>query len=214
VRYIAILMDPPWNESGGGKKGANRHYNLIKTKEGIRDVILNDKKWRPEESAHLYMWVTNTFLADGLWLMRELGFEYKTNFPWVKASKKTETTADGRTVEVIQPERMGIGQYGRGCHELLLFGVRGKGYDACATHPDGRRTTVRTDFLCAEPRERDEQGKVIHSRKPRRQYELIDARTKPGPRLEMFARTRFSPQWDTTGNEAPEESIEESAGEE
>jgi hypothetical protein len=30
----------------------------------------------------------------------------------------------------------------------------------------------------------------------------------------MFARTRFSPQWDTTGNEAPEESIEESAGEE
>lgn len=202
--YVAILMDPPWNENGGGNKGANAHYGLIKTKEGIRDVILGDEKWKPAEDAHIYMWVTNTFLEDGLWLMRALSFEYKTNFPWGKASKTSTKLDDGSEAFIVKPERMGIGQYGRGCHELLLFGVRGKGYNACATHPDGRRTTVRTDFLIAEPRERDEAGKVIHSRKPRRQYELIDARTKPGPRLEMFARTRFGPEWDVSGNQAPD----------
>jgi len=204
MRYVAILMDPPWNETGGGNKGANAHYGLIKKKEQIRDVILGDEKWQPAEDAHLYMWVTNTFLAEGLWLMGTLGFKYKTNFPWVKASRTLTKMPDNSDAFILKPERMGIGQYGRGCHELLLFGVRGKGYNACAVNPDGQKTTVRTDFLCGEPRERDENGKVIHSRKPRRQYELIDARTKPGPRLEMFARTRFSPEWDVSGNQAPD----------
>jgi N6-adenosine-specific RNA methylase IME4 len=204
MRYVAILMDPPWNETGGGSKGANAHYGLIKKKEQIRDVILGDEKWQPAEDAHLYMWVTNTFLAEGLWLMEALGFEYKTNFPWVKASRTPTKMPDNSDAFILKPERMGIGQYGRGCHELLLFGVRGKGYNACAVNPDGQKTTVRTDFLCGEPRERDENGKVIHSRKPRRQYDLINARTKPGPRLEMFARTRFSPEWDVSGNQAPD----------
>ena len=34
-KYQTIYADPPWSEVGGGKivRGANRHYNLIKTKD-------------------------------------------------------------------------------------------------------------------------------------------------------------------------------------
>ena len=201
MKYVATLMDPPWNENGGGMKGANRHYGLMKHDQ-ILSEILGSGSWSPAEDAHLYMWVTNTFLAQGLWLMERLDFKYKTNFPWIKAKRET-IVVDGKPITKLTPENMGIGQYGRGCHELLLFGVRGKGYNACAALPDGRRTTVRTDFLAGEPREVDAKGKIVHSRKPRRQYDLIDLRTKPGSRLEMFARTRHSEAWDVWGNQAP-----------
>ena len=188
--FIATLMDPPWNESGGGriKRGADRHYPLIKSREGIRDTILQSGVWNPAQDAHLWMWVTNNFLLDGGWLFGELGFRYVTNFVWTK------------------PGRMGIGQYGRGCHELLLFGVRGSGYKASAVYPIGHpkagkmRRNVRTDFLAGIPRPKDDDGKIVHSRKPFDQYTLIDLRTAPGPRLEMFAR-RPHPGWVAWGNE-------------
>ena len=36
-KYKTIYADPPWNEQGGGKikRGADKHYNLMKTKEII-----------------------------------------------------------------------------------------------------------------------------------------------------------------------------------
>jgi N6-adenosine-specific RNA methylase IME4 len=111
MMYSTILMDPPWNETGGGKikRGADKHYPLVKTPDLPR-VIMQSPEWRPANDCHLYMWATNTFLADAIWLMGTLGFKYKTNVVWTK-------------------DRIGLGQYFRGQHELLLFGVRGKGYN-------------------------------------------------------------------------------------
>lgn len=105
--YKTILIDPPWNEQGAGriKRGADRHYSLLKTDE-IVDVILGSGTFKPAEDCHLYLWVTNNFLQDGLKVMGELGFRYITNLVWVK-------------------DRFGLGQYFRGQHELCLFGVRG-----------------------------------------------------------------------------------------
>lgn len=108
-RWRCALLDPPWNETGAGrvKRGADRHYALLKTRE-MPDVIRGSGFWTPAEHAHVWLWVTNTYLPDGLWLLKELGATYKTNSVWVK-------------------DRFGLGQYMRGQHELLLFGTIGKG---------------------------------------------------------------------------------------
>lgn len=103
-KYQIIYADPPWNEAGGGKikRGADRHYPLMKTK----DIAALKVKEMAADNAHLYLWVTNNFLPDGLEVMKAWGFEYKTIITWKK-------------------DRIGLGQYFRGNTEHCLFGVRG-----------------------------------------------------------------------------------------
>lgn len=166
-KYPTILMDPPWNERGGGKikRGADKHYPLVKT-EDMPSVIYQSGVWYPATDCHLYMWATNSFLADAIWLMGAMGFKYKTNVVWTK-------------------DRIGLGQYFRGQHELLLFGVRGSGFK------------VKTDDRTLRSWVHAVRGP--HSTKPPAFYDLIEARST-GPYLEMFARnTRDG--WDSWGNE-------------
>ena len=67
-KYSTIYADPPWMESGGGKikRGADRHYELMKTK----DIVNLPIPFITEQNAHLYLWVTNNFLQDGLQVMK------------------------------------------------------------------------------------------------------------------------------------------------
>lgn len=172
-----VLMDPPWNESGGGKckRGADKHYPLVKSKDLPR-VIRDCEHWdRLGDRAHLYMWVTNNFLIDGLDLMKTLGFRYVTNLVWAKTS-------------------FGIGQYFRGQHELVLFGVRGK-----PELTNGTYSTLLGSKLVDHPRNN---GKKIHSRKPSNLHELIE-KASPGLHLEIFAREERE-NWITWGNEIKE----------
>jgi len=157
-------MDPPWLERGGGKckRGADRHYSLMRTPEIVK-VIFRSGVFTPNKDAHLWLWVTNNFLPHGFCIMEQLGFRYVTNAVWVK-------------------DRAGLGQYLRGQHELLLFGVRGK-----LRGQSKRQTTV-----IKAPRH-------AHSQKPDEAYNLIEA-VSPGPRLEMFARQQ-RPGWDVWGSE-------------
>lgn len=179
--FRTINADPPWNEQGGGKikRGAQRHYPLMKT----RDIAPTMSKaiqslGGVHENAHLYMWVTNNFLRDGFAVMDALGFRYVTNVVWAK-------------------EQMSIGQYFRGKHELMLFGVRGKGLDPSVA------TDARDIPSCiVAPHERGPDGKRIHSRKPEVFRDLIERRSK-GPFLELFARTH-RPGWESWGDEVPE----------
>jgi N6-adenosine-specific RNA methylase IME4 len=100
--YDIIYADPPWMEVGGGKikRGADAHYSLMKTQDIINlQVPSND-------NAHLYLWVTNNKLQDGLDVMKAWGFTYKTVITWMK-------------------DRFGLGQYFRGITEHCLFGVKG-----------------------------------------------------------------------------------------
>jgi len=107
TKYKTILADPPWNERGAGKikRGADRHYDVMKTNEIIR--LLKDlDKFNPDpKGCHFYLWVTNNYLPDGLKVIDELGFRYITNLCWYKKGK------------------FGLGQYFRGKHELCLFSV-------------------------------------------------------------------------------------------
>jgi N6-adenosine-specific RNA methylase IME4 len=98
-------------EKGGGKikRGADRHYKLLKVPDIIR-VMTQAEPWNEiGDDAHMYLWVTNNHLQNGLKVMEALGFRYVTNVCWVKGS-------------------FGLGQYFRGQHELCLFGVRGRGF--------------------------------------------------------------------------------------
>lgn len=167
--YKTILADPPWNESGGGKikRGADRHYPLMKTK----DIIALPVGELAEENAHLYLWVTNGHLPDGLKVMEAWGFKYKTNIAWAK-------------------DRIGIGQYYRGQHELCLFGVRGN--IPYRMLPSGKRAQGRT--LITAPRQ-------AHSAKPEKLRAMIQV-VSPGPYVELFARQQ-APGWDVWGNEVP-----------
>ncbi len=168
--YRCILMDPPWNERGGGqiKRGADRHYPLLKTKD-MPQVIYQSGVWKPAENCHLWVWATNNFLPDALWLIDALGFRYLTNAVWVK-------------------HRIGLGQYLRGRHELLLLAVRGSGPAARTERKD-----LSTLIATRSPLDR------VHSAKPDESYTLIEGRSL-GPRLEMFARNNRV-GWDSWGNE-------------
>jgi N6-adenosine-specific RNA methylase IME4 len=67
-----------------------------------------------EDTAHLYLWVPNALLAEGMQVIEHCGFTYKTNIVWYKIRK------DGG------PDRRGVGFYFRNVTEIILFGVRGK----------------------------------------------------------------------------------------
>jgi N6-adenosine-specific RNA methylase IME4 len=105
-----IVADPPWLERGGGRiqRGAGRHYSLMGADASVLVMQEWMKSYEIAENAHMYLWVTNNHLEDGLQVMKDLGFRYITNICWVKPS-------------------FGLGYYFRGQHELCLFGVRGRG---------------------------------------------------------------------------------------
>lgn len=220
--FPTTQLDPPWLERGGGKskRGADRHYPLLPTPK-ILEVVAECPIFLPAENAHMFMWVTDNFLKDGLWLMENLGFEYKRTFQWVKVKGKPKKL-DFETGWAVEPEhtkrcafsvhpelnvctcgaqeefdleiRYGIGQYARGAHEMMLFGVRGSGQDDSVF--SGRRD-IPSVFFAPVPRGDD--NLRIHSRKPDATYELIEARSN-GPYAEIFAR-RGLPGWTAWGNE-------------
>ena len=128
-----------------------------------------------KEKAHLYLWVPNALIPDGLEVMRRWGFTYKTNLVWYKTRK------DGG------PDGRGVGFYFRNVTEVLLFGIRGT---SNRTLKPGR---TQTNIIVSRKRE--------HSRKPDEQYGLIE-RCSPGPFLEMFAR-HGRKNWTAFGNEMP-----------
>ena len=192
--YSCISADPPWNESGGGriKRGAQRHYSLMK-KEEIAEVMQGAPCWRLSESCHLWLWVTNNFLKDGLWVMEELGFRYVTLRTWVKMERfyvddagccwTTMSAARPFAEMVYAQQRHGLGQYLWGDTEQLLFGVRGP---AMMPPTEGR---PRTSLL--EPRTRK------HSEKPEQAYRDMEQVSRSvGPRLEMFAAGTPRVGWD------------------
>lgn len=215
-RYRCILADPAWAEKGGGKvkRGADRHYG---TEGKLGDIephvrMLEDSGlWLPADDAHFWMWVTDTFLEDGLALMRRMGFRYIRTFKWIKTARdvsdeELQLLTDAELDALL---RMGLGQYGRGVSEMMLFGVRGRGQADEVWKGD---RGVKADFHA--PHVLNAQGKIIHSRKPPKSYDLIE-RVSRGPRLEFNARIRRAANdgelWDLHGNEAPADGDESEA---
>jgi N6-adenosine-specific RNA methylase IME4 len=173
--FGCILADPPWQFVNRTGKMAPEHRRL--SRYGTMDVAAISALPVARVSAptsHLYLWVPNALLPEGLEVMRAWGFSYKSNLVWHKLRK--DGGSDGR----------GVGFYFRNVTELVLFGVRGKG---ARTLQPGR---TQVNYIGTRKRE--------HSRKPDELYGIIEA-CSPGPRLELFARGA-RPGWTVWGDQA------------
>lgn len=175
VKFKTVLADPPWQFQNRTGKMAPEHRRLSRYPTmTLRDICDLPVEAVVADTAHLYLWVPNALLPEGLKVMENWGFSYKSNIIWYKIRK------DGG------PDRRGVGFYFRNVTEVLLFGVRGKN---ARTMQLGR---TQENILSTQKRE--------HSRKPDEQYPLIEG-CSPGPRLEMFARgPRLG--WTVWGNQA------------
>lgn len=159
--FGTILADPPWQFTNRTGKMAPEHRRLRRyatmTLEEIKELPVAQLA---RKQSHLYLWVPNALILEGIEVMRSWGFKYKTNLVWYKVRK------DGG------PDGRGVGFYFRNVTELILFGVNG----SMRTLDAGRR---QTNIIITNKRE--------HSRKPDELYDIIE-RCSPGPYLELFAR--------------------------
>lgn len=148
--YDIIYADPAWKyDSDASQRGkADNHYATMTTKK-IADLAVPSA-----ENAMLFLWVTNAHLEDGLRVIKDWGFEYITNFVWVK-------------------DKIGLGWFARGQHELLLLCRKGK-----MPHPEDHN---RYPTVINSPR-----GE--HSVKPEIVYTMIETMYPNRNYLELFSR--------------------------
>lgn len=114
-KFSCITSDCPWmkNQSSsksGGYGGAINHYDLMSL-DRIKQMPVADLA---ADDAHLYLWVTNSNIDEGLEVVKAWGFRYITMFHWIKP-------------------KMGVGNYLRNASETCIFAVRGKLPPKCRT---------------------------------------------------------------------------------
>ncbi len=173
--FKTILADPPWRFQNSTGKVAPEHRRLGRYQTlSLDDIAALPLNEIAASTAHLYLWVPNALLPEGLAVMQAWGFAYKSNIVWHKVRK--DGGSDGR----------GVGFYFRNVTEMLLFGVRGKN---ARTLDPGRR---QVNYLATQKRE--------HSRKPDEIYPIME-QCSPGPRAELFARGPRA-GWACWGDEA------------
>lgn len=172
--YSTILADPPWQFQNRTGKVAPEHKRLSRYEtlnlDEIKAIPVGDAA---QDKSHLYLWVPNALLKEGLEVMDAWGFTYKTNVIWHKIRK------DGG------PDGRGVGFYFRNTTEIILFGIKGR----FRTLQPGRS---QVNIIRSRKQE--------HSRKPEEQYNIIES-CSPGPYLELFARGPRK-GWDVWGNQA------------
>ena len=177
-KYKTIYADPPWQFQNRTAKVAPEHKRLNRYPtmklEDIMKLPVGDVA---DEKSHLYLWVPNALLPEGLQVMEAWGFEYKTNLIWEKTRK------DG------EPDGRGVGFYFRNVTEILLFGIKG---EKNRTLDPGRS---QVNLIRAMKKE--------HSRKPEEFIDLIE-KCSNAPYLEVFARGNRD-SWDMWGNQATED---------
>lgn len=161
-KFKVCYADPPWDIQQKGARGALQYYDLM-TIHRIKNMPVADLM---DDNSTLLLWTTNAALPAALEVMKSWGFTYKTNAVWDKYY-------------------LGLGNWFRGTHEILLHGVRGR----APFKFHGQRSTLLF------PRQ-------DHSHKPEEMIPLIE-RVLDGPYLELFARRRPNSHadWSVWGNE-------------
>ena len=104
--YQTILADPPWSENQRGKynsRSAESHYALMPL-DRIKAMPIQELA---ADNAHLYLWIPNGLLQEGLDVIKAWGFTFRSPIYWIKP-------------------RLGLGNYIRNASETCLFATRGK----------------------------------------------------------------------------------------
>ena len=159
--FGVIYVDPPWLYDNQATRAATGNHYAGLT---VADLCALPVRELAAPDAHLHLWTTNGFLFECPKLFDAWGFEFKSSFVWVKT-------------------QLGIGNYWRNSHELLLTAVRGT-----ATRFADKR--LKSWLECSRGR---------HSSKPDQVREFIE-RASPAPRLELFGRRRVD-GWTVWGDE-------------
>ena len=172
-KFATILADPPWRFSHRTGKIGPEHKRLTRYPTmTLAEIMSLPVEEIAADQSHLYLWIPNALLDEGLLVLDAWGFTYKSNLVWYKTRK------DGG------PDGRGMRFYFRNVTELALFGTRG----SLRTGDAGRR---QVNIITAPKRE--------HSRKPDELYDIIE-KCSYGPFLELFAR-HPRPGWAQWGNE-------------
>jgi N6-adenosine-specific RNA methylase IME4 len=160
-KFGTIYADPPWLYDNQGTRAATgNHYDGLTVDQLCALPIAK----LVGDNAHLHLWTTNAFHFECPKIFNAWGFEYRSMFVWVKPD-------------------IGIGNYWRNSHELLMTAVRGD-----AKHFNDH--SLRSWIEC-------ERGE--HSAKPEPVRHFIE-RASPGPYLELFGRSS-APGWVVWGNQ-------------
>lgn len=161
-RFGTIYADPPWTyRNASSRAAALNHYRTLSRSE----ISVLPVAELAAANCHLHLWATVPLLEDALKVMEAWGFRYKSSLVWVK-------------------DKLGMGNYWRVSHELLLLGVRGN--LRFADH------TVRSWVT---------HRRTIHSQKPE-EIRLLIERVSPGPYLELFGRAEMHEQrWTVFGDQ-------------
>lgn len=171
-KYNIIYADPPWkyNTWRDGEGTAEKHYKTVKVEEiiNMKDTI----KKISEKDCILFIWITFPCLLDGIKVIKEWGFKYKTcGFNWIKRNKVSDTWF------------FGLGHWTRANSEICLLATKG------AIKRKSNKVSQVIDTHIEE-----------HSKKPAIVRDKITELVGDLPRIELFAR-QTSEGWDSWGDE-------------
>jgi len=157
-----IYADPPWRYdfSNTSSREIENHYPTMSIDEICEMEVPAD------DNALLLLWATAPKLQEALRVIEAWGFQYKTHAIWDK-------------------DKIGMGYWFRGQHELLLVATRGT-----FSPPESNK---RVSSVLKFPRGQ-------HSRKPVEIYDYIDDWFPYYSKLEMFARIERE-GWISWGNQ-------------
>jgi N6-adenosine-specific RNA methylase IME4 len=185
--YNTLMVDPPWQyddraASKGGSTGGQ--YPTMRMEE-LRsmwwwvDDLANTPAW-------MWMWTTNSFMEEALWLAKQWGFDQKTILTWVKTKRPISKNLFTGYKEIAPMK--GTGHYLLNGTEHCLVCTRGAG-------ASGMRKRFDTPTVVFGPIT----GR--HSEKPQYLYDFVQE-VSPGPYLDIFTR-RIIPEWDGWGRDYP-----------
>jgi N6-adenosine-specific RNA methylase IME4 len=150
-KFKTIVCDPPW-QFRRQPKSVGPTYKLLT----LDEIKLVPIKGISDENAHLYLWIPNAFIKEGVAVMEAWGFSYKTVITWVK-------------------HQVGVGNHFRNSSEQILFGVRGR-------LPLLRRD-LRTWFLAdrrQHSRKPDEFYRLVESASPGPRVDVFSREKRDG----------------------------------
>ena len=164
-RHEIILADPPWQHEFATATTPSRQPENHYQTATLEEIAAHCPKSADEDSI-LFLWATAPLLPEALSVMAAWGFKYRTQAIWDK-------------------QKIGMGFWFRGQHEVLLVGTKG---DPGTVPEPARRSSI-----FSEPR-------GAHSVKPQCVYSWIEEAFPLASKLEMYCRSP-RPGWDAWGNE-------------
>jgi N6-adenosine-specific RNA methylase IME4 len=158
-----VLADPPWRYDFA--QSDSRQIENQYPSATLDEIISHKPETEPD--CVLFLWATVAKLIEAIEVLNGWGFEYKTHAVWDK-------------------QKIGMGYWFRGQHELLIVATKGRVSPPPEEH--------RVSSVFSEPR-----GK--HSAKPEVVYQWIEAAFPDLVKLEMYCRNPRD-GWIVEGNES------------